>query len=539
MITFESLDDNFRFLILELEKQARDALGFFENKGGDALRSVMHRRDKIDDRKARVENDCYVVMGSGRELSDKESLRIRAMQVVCNSLERMSYLFDQMVRRVDENRNFNALGGIDIQSGFEMILTGITTLYPAFNGKSMDGALGLCNVKSRLEALFKPVLAKMEKGGESVFISDLDVIHAFERLGDELLFSGEAVLFSIVGEKIRKEQFESLRKTLTESGVYDCLSKVDYKAILGTRSGCRIGWVDSQDGLFTHGSIYKEGPKEKIVKEVKANAKWQSLSPELVPAIYNVTEQGEKASMLVSYLPGKTLDHLLVESDGRAFPFAWKTLLETLILFWGETLKSEPVPSDHMVQLQKRQKDVLSVHPDFSRESLSICGTDIVSFEKMIERCAFLEKEVSAPFSVLIHGDFNLNNIIYNQKDRKICYIDLHRSRDGDYVQDASVCLVSHFRMPLFDGLRKGRINEGMGRIFTFVEDFAATRGDSLFYFRMALALARSFYTSTRFELSRPFAREMYNRSCYLLERVLAWQGAKEDFRLSVEVLNR
>ena len=36
MITFESLDDNFRFLILELEKQARDALGFFENKGGDA-----------------------------------------------------------------------------------------------------------------------------------------------------------------------------------------------------------------------------------------------------------------------------------------------------------------------------------------------------------------------------------------------------------------------------------------------------------------------------------------------------------------------
>ena len=54
----------------------------------------------------------------------------------------------------------------------------------------------------------------------------------------------------------------------------------------------------------------------------------------------------------------------------------------------------------------------------------------------------------------------------------------------------------------------------------------------------MALALARSFYTSSRFELNYAFSREMFLRAHYLLEQVAAHQGRPwEDFRLPGQIL--
>ncbi len=49
----------------------------------------------------------------------------------------------------------------------------------------------------------------------------------------------------------------------------------------------------------------------------------------------------------------------------------------------------------------------------------------------------------------------------------------------------------------------------------------ASTAGDDAFELRLALGLARSFATSTRFILDKSLARAMFLRSRYLLERVL------------------
>jgi hypothetical protein len=53
----------------------------------------------------------------------------------------------------------------------------------------------------------------------------------------------------------------------------------------------------------------------------------------------------------------------------------------------------------------------------------------------------------------------------------------------------------------------------------------------------MALALARSFYTSTRFELNQDFAHDMFTRAHYLMEKVLEHSGVASAFRLEREVL--
>ena len=67
-------------------------------------------------------------------------------------------------------------------------------------------------------------------------------------------------------------------------------------------------------------------------------------------------------------------------------------------------------------------------------------------------------------------------------------------------------------------------------------QSFLDKAGDDTFEFRLALGLARSFATSTRFILDKSLAQAMYMRSRYLIERVLETDPRKAaHFRLPIE----
>jgi hypothetical protein len=74
-------------------------------------------------------------------------------------------------------------------------------------------------------------------------------------------------------------------------------------------------------------------------------------------------------------------------------------------------------------------------------------------------------------------------------------------------------------------------------RFLTFTSTFARVQEDETFELRMAMALARSFYTSTRFELNEGFAQEMYRRSLFLMEKVAHYQGKWKTFSFPKEIL--
>ncbi len=166
--------------------------------------------------------------------------------------------------------------------------------------------------------------------------------------------------------------------------------------------------------------------------------------------------------------------------------------------------------------------DVYAVHPRFRLTSGSIGGLEAPSFEELITRARKLEKKLPPPFSVLGHGDFNVDNVIFDPERKEIHFIDLHRSRLMDYVQDISVFLVSCQRLQVFEEPVRRRISHTTLRVFDFAHSYAAESGDETFSARLALGLARSFASSTRFILDRKQAKAMFLRSRYLLERLLA-----------------
>ena len=91
--------------------------------------------------------------------------------------------------------------------------------------------------------------------------------------------------------------------------------------------------------------------------------------------------------------------------------------------------------------------------------------------------------------------------------------------------------------MPVFEEALRNRLNGIIGDFYEFFHAVAQGQGDRTFQARMALALARSFLTSTRFELHAKFAKEMFLRAHFLMEKLADQTAPWDDFSLPVDIL--
>ncbi|MFP4071204.1 MAG: PhoU domain-containing protein [Desulfovibrionales bacterium] len=547
MITFEGLDENYRFIVLEVENQIRSTVQFLNAPSRELYDKIVSRDDYIDNLKTIIENKCYSRIHTDKSLDMKRVDRIRAVQVVCVNLERIADYCVNIARQTGYLSDQEILGRYDHEPFFDEIMRSMSAILPTYKSNDMSEALAICRSEFELDRMYKTqfdrLKAEIGKDGDSGdLITILFIFRYLERIGDSLLNIGEALIFAILGERIKIEQFDSLQQTLTKTGFSGSFTDIDFKSIWGTRSGCRISRVRSKvtkpGPPSAHGSIYKEGNLEKISKERENILRWKSLFPGIVAEIYGYNEEGGKGSMLLEFLPGCTLDELVLTGDREMVENAFFVLEQTLVNVWETTRKPGPVPTDYMKQLRGRLGSVLQIHPEFQRTALRLGDSQVDSSERLIRDCEALETTLQAPFAVFTHGDFNVNNVVYNHERQQIHFIDLYRSREYDYLQDVSVFLISNFRMPVFDPALRGRINAVIEKFFTFARDMAANQNDPTFEARMAFALARSFYTSTRFELNHKFAKEMFHRALFLLETIRRFgNSAWEGFRLPADVL--
>jgi len=556
MMTFEGLEENFTFMVAEVERQARATLNFLDTPSHSLYDHIVGRDDYIDNLKTVIENKCYGHFHKneeGRGLDKARSNRVRAIQVMCVNMERVADFCVNIVQQTNYLTDHAFLHSYAYREMFVEIEACLARVLPAFQQADISGALSVCRSEYGLDRMYKVGFDRIMgelRTGKNVqnLITVLFIFRYLERIGDSLLNVGEALIFSILGERIKIEQFEALQQTLTKTGFSGGLSSVDFKAIWGTRSGCRIGRVDSRPGMAEGdtggpgvdplGSIYKEGARAKILAEKAGLELWAKTYPGLVASVYGYHEDSDKASLLVEFLPGCNLDEVLLTTGDDVLQNAVFIMTQTVQDIWETTLVKEPVPASFMAQLASRMDAVLQIHPSFSRPEKELCGHVAPGTKELLDICVDVEKELSAPFSVFIHGDFNVNNLVYDHQNERLFYLDVHRSRQFDYVQDVSVFLVSNYRMPVFDTALRSRIHWIMAEFLAFARTFAQESNDATFEARMALALARSLFTSTRFELNPAFSRGMCQRAHYLMERVAEHRGRPwQDFVLPERVL--
>ncbi len=526
-LKIDQIRENFKFLLIEISGQIQATAELLEHPSARIFNKICSRDDYIDNLKTTVENACFSRIHSADPLDKEEINTIRTINIISVNLERIADFCVNIARQLEYLSEPNFIHRFNAHSMILEIERNVSVILSAFDKKSLSSALNICRSEYHLDQLYKNefdrIMVELNEGRSAQnLVTALFIFRYLERIGDSLLNIGEALLFLIVGEKIKIHQFESLQKTLTASGFEGELSGIDFKSIWGTRSGCRISLITQKDTpLEKSQGIFKEGNLDKIRLEKDNLTKWNAVYSGLTPRIFGYHENNETASLLVEFLPGCTMEEVFLSASTDIVQNALFLLEQVLSDIWKQTMHPDAVPMTYTQQMLSRLENIRSLHPKLLRYEKKWGPIEIPSTIGLIRKCAAIESSIKAPFSVFCHGDFNANNLVYDHSTQRIHFIDVYRSHQGDYIEDAAVFLISNFRLPVFEESLRERLNEVIAQFLDLVIRFAREHEDTTFQVRMALALSRSLYTSIRFEHNTDFAKEMVLRSHYLMEKIV------------------
>jgi phosphate uptake regulator/aminoglycoside phosphotransferase len=537
MATRAAIDADFRFLVQAVLKQIERARRIVNDPAKRPRERMGQADDYIDLLKSRIESLCFTGLRDASPADPDTVNWIKAINVVTANLERIADFAVNLTRQTERLVDASCLRQYDYEPLFQQIIEAVQWIVEAIMSRDSTLAFRICRADMAIDRLYQQLFDKVLEalGGGALArdqVTALFIFHYLERMGDALLNIGEAILSVVLGERLKIRQYAALRGSMdSEASELPELADLGFESIWGTRSGCRLGRVwGKAEGGSPGRAIFKGGDPEKLLREKECIDRWATLVPGLPPKVLHVTRDGDEASLILEYLSGQTFQAIVLGEDKPVWDEALSHLQQTLLRVWESTRKAGPVNAGFCGQLVGRLDDVLRLHPQFRTSPKAIGGLSIPSFGELLDRVRAIEAALNAPFTVLVHGDLNLDNILYDATVRQLHLIDLHRSADSDYVQDVSVFLASNFRLPVFERPLRERIDATNVRFFRFARDFARRQSDTTFESRLALAMGRSFLTSTRFELNGGFARSMQLRAVHLLEKLVAhaakpWPG--------------
>ncbi len=526
----EGVNVDLQFLIVEVKKQARASLSYVEKPSRSKLKKIKEREDYIDNLKNTLENKCYFQIHRLDD-DDRQMYYFKALITIAANLERASDYFESICDQCAYIEDMDYVGDYRLRRYYREINRALDLIYPSLTQHSLEMAQNICDREEKIDELYdesffrvRDTLRDHKRVDDSLTL--LFIVRYLERVGDTLLNIGEAILNIHLGEKMGIRQFKNLRRALRHQNIDIESSHVEFKSIMNTRSGSRVGKIVSQDKNDKRTVFYKEGTRDKIDEEARGLKLWEKVSSVSVPELLYHDSRKKHSTILLEFIEGNDLLEILINQRGRVSS-ALDLLTESLTRVWDETRTDKSVKSTHISQLISRTEDIVSVHGQlFNIEE---------NMEHVLKDAKKLESRLKAPFSTLIHGDFNVDNIIYRSESEHPYFVDVHRSRQGDYVQDVSVFLVSNFRVPIFSPDIRGRLDEANWRMFESAQAYALAHGDTTFHARLALGVFRSLITSTRFLFDEGFTTNMFNRGTTLLHELLDHRDALEDFRLSSE----
>ena len=532
--------DNLRFLCVEIDSQLGYLESFLASPSAALARRIVDRGGYADNLKMGIHNSCLEHIACSKD-DGADTLLLRSVESVATHLDRIAELCRECVKQIEGVSQPGHLEADVYVPMLARVRQGVDLIEPAVREHDTSLALKIGQIEGKLGRDYRAVLRhytdalKQQKHTEDL-VRALFVGHSIEQMGDALLAIGESIVSANLGQRVNMERYHSLRKSVARLDQAD-VSDLQIETIAETRSGAAIsgiGTANGGDGGYV--AVFKDGQKRKLKEERQRVKGWHEIYPGLAPKILDYRKRGQSASLLIEHLPGLTMERILLHEGPELLEEALEHLGSTLRSVWHETRTETPISADFMGQLGTRLRDVYKIHPEFQHGGRQICDLEVASFEQVIASAQSAEADFPAPFSVYIHGDFNLDNIIYDPVEQRINFIDLHRSRYMDYVQDVSVFMVSNYRLQILDAAQRRRIMRLATDFYRLARKYAAEVDDSGFHFRLALGLARSFVTSTRFILDKSLARRMFLRARFLIEQVVAADPRKIDrFRVPVK----
>ena len=538
----KSIRDNLRFLSVEVDSQVANLQAFFKTPSAAIARRILDRSGYANNLKMRIHTSCIKSLADCKKGGSTETLALRGVEFIATDLERITELCRDCIKQMEYLSDIKCMQPKSYGPMLDRVRLGIKMVQPAIKENDTRLALRIGQIESKLDQDYKKLLnhyikALKQKKKTEELTSALFVAHSVEQMGDALLNISESIISANLGQAVNLERYHSLQESVETLDTEDDFSSVQIERIADTRSGSAISGIsasDSKDDSYV--AIFKDGEKRKLKEEREGVESWHDIYPGLAPKILSYKKRGQSAALLIEHLPGLTFEQILLNEPPELLHETLDQLGKTLKSVWRETRTKKPVPANFMQQLEKRLPDVYKIHPEFQQGRSQICDLNVPSFDSLVKKAGIYEKRLKPAFSVYIHGDFNVDNIIYDPMEKRINFIDLHRSCYMDYVQDVSVFMVSNYRLQILDAPLRRRIMTVAKDFYRIARRYADKTGDDTFELRLALGLARSFASSTRFILDKSLARSMFLRARFLIELVLAADPKKaSSFKIPVK----
>lgn len=535
----KTIRDNLSFLLVEVSSQLKYLHTYFEHQSPTLAQRIKDRSGYAYNLNQRIQSACLTVSSHH---AGQNGLVTRTVAAVAADLEKLTELTRDCVQQLGRLGSEHSLTLSLYFPLIERVLKGVDLIGDALLKNDTPLALKIGRIERKLSKAHKSLLVRYTeqlrgKSSPDDLIIGLFIAQIFERMGSVLLTISESIISNNIGQPMDMQRFRSLQNTLSTWADKDYLDDIAVKSIAETRSGSGISSVNYKDSQNNeHFAIYKDGEKRKLREEADGVERWHQIYPGVAPQILTYKKNGDSASLLIEHLQGETFEHIVLQAPLNEMSDAMRALGKTLHAVWTKTRSSTVVPAHYIRQTRKRLSDVYAIHPEFREVTHKVCDLELPSFEELLARAQTLEERIEVPFSVFIHGDFNVDNIIYNAVAKKINYIDLHRSTHMDYVQDVSVFMVSNYRLQVLEPSVRRRIRKQIYDFYKIARKFAESQKDHTFELRLTLGLARSFVTSTRFILDKSMAKRMFLRAHYLLAHLEKADLEKpESYRLSIK----
>ncbi len=527
----EAAQENLAFLLAELDSQLASMLAYFKAPSTAAARKVILRAGYAHNLWSRVQAACRAAGARGKP-SQSRRLQLQNVDTIARNLDQLSRLARLALVHAEDVERVKLLRPSAYGTVLSHVAASLQEVLPALTASDSKRAIEIGQTKTEIDGFYDRMFRTYTRDmRDTRYTEDLAnallVLNEVRRMGESLQGISEALLSISIGQNVQFERYFTLRSVLSGSKVPG--DDIALKPLAETRSGSAISSVSGRDKDGDQiDAVFKDGDKRKVKEERAGVKSWHAIYPGLAPRILSYEKRGQSAALLIEHLQGYTFEQALLSEGDAEFAAARKALHKTLSDIWTRTRIETPAEMAAMRQLSRRMGDVYRVHPGFKTGPLWIQGLKQPGFDEVLQAAETREAAVPAPFSVYIHGDFNLDNVIYDPTEKKIRFIDLHRSRYMDYAQDVSVFMVSNYRLQVQDGPVRARIAETAAGLHRMAARFARLQKDETFEFRLALGLARSFASSTRFVFDKEHARRMILRSRYLLDRVLAVPEGRE-----------
>jgi len=468
---------------------------------------VIERDDYVDNVFRRIEQETVTGICINRH--EEERRRLVILRTVAQHLEAIADNAENLAKQAIYLANQSAQPlVVALEAARDLVVTGLVDAVEGFLAEDLASVEWANRCETGVDHLydeaFGAVLDRIGKGNRAAesLITQLLGMKAIERMGDQVLDIAESTIYLVTGDNIRIRQYLRMSEVV---GAPKAEAQDGLATIWNGRSGILVSHVLTQGRDL----IFKEGKARKIVEEIESAKRWEEIAPGAVPRIHREEVVHDRATLVTEYIRGPLYRDLLLGSRTAGDGARTAEILSLIRTIWESTLRDGRAPIDYIAQIRKRLPLLFTAHPALEAWA-ERPEAGLPPLQVLLDRLARSEPDLAAPFSVWIHGDLNNDNIIFDIEAKRFRFIDIHRSRYGDYLQDLGILLLSNRRSPELQREAADAVRQANDEILAFGREFAEARGDAQFEARLELSLGRASITSARFLEDFSFARKIF-----------------------------